>query len=97
VQQTDVKASRRLAVTGVFQDALGQTIKRCRIKALYAAGAAAGSVIITDGSATGLPLIAIDVPAGGAPYMLLPGEGVLCENGPYGTVAGVASATIFYG
>lgn len=96
--QTDVKATAPLAATGAFKDAAGNVIGRCRIKAVYAAGGAgAGSVIITDGSAAGAVLLNLGVPVNGTPYILLPGEGILSEKGPFGTVAAIGSATIIYG
>jgi hypothetical protein len=96
--QTDVKASAALAATATFKNAGGAAIGRCRIKGLYAAGGAgAGSITITDGSSTGPTLIKLDVPINGTPYLLLPGEGILSELGPFGTVTAIGSATIIYG
>jgi hypothetical protein len=95
--QTDVKASGALAATGPFLDAGGKPLGRCRIKAIFATGGAgAGSVIITDGVG-GPVLFPLNVPINGTPYLLLPGEGILCEKGPVGTVAAIGSATLIYG
>lgn len=99
--QTDVKSTKPLAATGVFKT---QTDANCsfrtRIKAIYAVcGASAGSVVITDGSG-GATLLTLNTPAvadAGSVYFLVPDQGILAENGLYGTVTNTASTVIFYG
>jgi len=99
--QTDVKSTKPLAATGVFKtQADADCGFRARIKGIYAInGASAGSVVITDGNG-GNTLLTLNTPTAanaGSTYMLLPGEGILAENGLYGTVTNTASTVIFYG
>ena len=65
----------------------------------YTNGATAGSVVITDGQG-GNTLLTLNTPAAAnadAVYVLIPDQGILAENGLYGTVTNTASITIFYG
>jgi len=98
--QTDVKATIPITATGVFQDQSSNTVGRTRIRGVYAVcGASAGSVVIADGNG-GSTLLTVNTPTvanAGSIYMLLPGEGILAQNGLYGTVTNTASITIFYG
>lgn len=99
--QTDVKSTKPLAATGVFKtQADADCGFRTRIKGIYAVcGASAGSVVITDGNG-GNTLMTINTPAvadAGSVYFLVPDQGVLAENGLYGTVTNTASTVIFYG
>jgi len=91
--QTDVKASARLGASGAFLDAAGRPIGRCRIKGVYGIGA--GSVVINDGVG-GTPILPLDTIAG-ANNVSVPGQGVLCANGPAAVLTGVTGAIIFYG
>lgn len=97
--QTDVKASQPLLLTGSFLDQAGNPITRSRLKSIYIVpGASTGSVVITDGNG-GPTLATYNTPTAvnaGALYMLMPSEGILAQNGFYGTVTNAASATIFY-
>ncbi len=99
--QTDVKSTTPLASTGLFKtQSNADCTFRTRIKAIYAVcGVSAGSVVITDGNG-GSTLLTLNTPTAtnaGSTYMLLPGEGILAENGLYGTVTNTASTVIFYG
>lgn len=99
--QTDVKSTKPLAATGVFKtQADADCGFRTRIKGVYAVcGASAGSVVITDGSG-GATLLTLNTPTvadAGTVYFLVPDQGILAENGLYGTVTNTASVTIFYG
>lgn len=99
--QTDVKATAALTATGSFTTTGAANVTfRTRIKAIYAVcGASAGSVTIADGSG-GATLFTMNAPAVancGYIYIILPGEGILAENGLHGTVSNVASTIIFYG
>ncbi len=99
--QTDVKSTKALAATGAFKT---QTDADCtfrtRIKGIYAVcGASAGTVAITDGNG-GNTLFTVSTPTAanaGYVYLLMPDQGILAENGLYGTVTNTASITIFYG
>jgi hypothetical protein len=99
--QTDVKSTKPLAATGVFKTQSDANCNfRTRIKGIYAVcGASAGSVVITDGSG-GNTLLTLETPTvanAGSVYFLVPDQGILAENGLYGTVTNTASITIFYG
>ena len=99
--QTDVKATAPLTSTGSFKDQSTNSITyRTRIKGIYAVcGASAGSVVITDGNG-GSTLLTLNTPTAanaGSIYMLVPDQGILAENGLYGTVTNAASITVFYG
>ena len=99
--QTDVKSTKPLESTGVFKTQTDANVSfRTRIKGIYAVcGASAGSVVITDGQ-SGSTLLTLNTPTAanaGSIYMLVPDQGILAENGLYGTVTNTASITIFYG
>lgn len=98
--QYDVKASKPLTSTGSFVDQTDTNIGRTRIKGVYlVAGAGLGSVAIADGSG-GQLLITLNTPVNtnaGALYIPLPGEGILFQTGPYGTVVNTASTVLIYG
>lgn len=99
--QTDVKTTKPLTATGVFKTQTDANITfRTRIKGIYYTnGASAGSVTISDGQG-GTTLIKIDTPAAAnadGVYILVPDQGLLAENGLYGTVVNTASITLFYG
>jgi hypothetical protein len=99
--QTDVKSTKPLDATGVFKTQTDANVSfRTRIKGIYAVcGASAGSVVITDGNG-GSTLLTLTTPTAtnaGSIYMLVPDQGILAENGLYGTVTNTASITIFYG
>jgi hypothetical protein len=99
--QTDVKSTKPLAATGAFKTQTNADISfRTRIKGIYATcGVSAGSVVITAGSG-GETLLTLNTPTvadAGTVYFLVPDQGILAENGLYGTVTNTASITIFYG
>lgn len=99
--QTDVKSTKPLTSTGVFKtQANADCTFRTRIKGIYCVtGTNVGSVIITNGNG-GATLLTLNTPTAansGSTYMLVPDQGVLAENGLYGTVDNVASITLFYG
>jgi len=99
--QTDVKVTKPLTATGVFKTQTDANVSfRTRIKGIYAVcGASVGSVVITDGQG-GSTLLTLDTPTAsnaGSLYFLVPDQGILAENGLYGTVTNTASITIFYG
>jgi hypothetical protein len=98
--QTDVKASQPLTSTGDFKDQANNSIKRCRIKAVYSVcSSAVGTVVITDASG-GNTLLTLNTPTAanaGSIYMLIPGEGILADNGLYATITNTTSTVVFYG
>ena len=99
--QTDVKATKPLTATGAFKTQTDADIAfRTRLKGLYCTnGASEGSVVITSGSG-GETLLTVNTPAAAnadGVYFLIPDQGILAENGLYGTVTNTSSITIFYG
>ena len=99
--QTDVKSTKPLTSTGVFKTQSNADCGfRTRIKGIYAVcGTSAGSVVITDGQ-SGDTLLTFNTPAvadAGSIYFLVPDQGILAENGLYGTVTNTASTVLFYG
>lgn len=99
--QTDVKSTKPLTSTGVFKTQTDADVSfRTRIKAIYAVcGSSAGSVVVTDGQ-SGDTLLTLNTPTvanAGSVYFLVPDQGILAENGLYGTVTNTASTVIFYG
>jgi len=99
--QTDVKTTKPLTSTGSFKTHANNDIGfRTRIKGIFAAcGTDAGSVVISDGQG-GTNLFTLATPTAastGYVYILVPDQGLLAENGLYGTVTNTASVTIFYG
>lgn len=99
--QTDVKVTKPLAATGVFKTQTDANVTfRTRVKGIYVQnGASAGSVVVADGQG-GATLFTINTAAAadtGDFYIPVPDQGILAENGLYGTVTNAASITIFYG
>lgn len=98
--QYNVQASKPLTSTGSFVDQTDTNIGRTRVKGIYfVSSAAVGSVALSDGNG-GQLLITVNTPAAanaGAVYMPLPGEGILFQTGPYGTVTNTTSMVIIYG
>lgn len=102
MMQTDVKVSQPLGADNTFKDQAGRVIGRCRIKAIYGtSGAAAGTVVIYDGSsAAGECLMTVSTPTAanqGTYWILMPGEGVLAKNGLYADLTNVDSVMVIYG
>ena len=99
--QTDVKATKPLKATGPFKTQTNADVTfRTRLKGLYCTnGASPGSVVITSGNG-GDTLQTVETPAAAnadGVYFLIPDQGILAENGLYGTVTNTASITLFYG
>ncbi len=99
--QTDVKVTKPLASTGVFKtQSDADCTFRTRIKGIYVQnGALAGSVVVTDGQG-GNVLFTLNTATAadtGDFYIPVPDQGILADNGLYGTVTNAASITIFYG
>lgn len=100
--QTDVLVSQPLGSTNTFKTQSGAAIKRCRIKAIYGTSAtAAGTVVIYDGTANTDPcLMTVSTPKAadqGTFWILMPGEGVLAQNGLYAVLTNVDSVMVIYG
>lgn len=90
--QTDVKA--------VHTEATATLISiRSRIKGYHViSGGTAGDVIFRDGTASGPVVLQFNIGTGTQPIvMLIPGEGILCQNGIHVTVPATAKVTTYYG
>lgn len=61
-------------------------------------GTAGGTITLKNGSAgsTAFSFVA-PASAGSAVYILVPGEGIRCDNGIYATTPAGITATVFYG
>lgn len=98
---SDIQASAPLTSTGAFGTAANASVAigRARIKAIYVVnGASAGSVVITNGNG-GSTVLTVNTPASsveGTAHITIPEGGILCKDGPYGTVTNTASMVIFY-
>ena len=101
--QTDVLLTQPLGVgSHTFKMQNGNVLGSCRIKAIYGtSGAAAGTVVLYDGSDnTGKAIGTISTPtaaSAGTFYILMPGEGVKVTDGVYAVLTDVDSAMLIYG
>jgi len=100
--QTDVLVSQPLGVSNTFKTQSGSAVGRCRIKAIYGtSGAAAGTVVIYDGTSSSDPcLMTVSTPTAanqGTFWILMPGEGVLAKTGLYAALTNVDSVMVIYG
>ena len=98
--QTDILASAVTTSTGVVNDQAGNAIGRARIKGVYIIpDAAAGSVVLRNGSGSGYVCATIGTMTGqtSPAYVLLPGEGILARDGIHATITDVISVVVFYG
>ena len=100
--QTDVLLTQPLGSSNTFKMQNGNVLGSCRIKAIYGtSGAAAGTVVLYDGSdATGKAIGTISTPTAanaGTFYILLPGEGIKVNTGVYAALTDVDSAMLVYG
>lgn len=97
MMQTDVRSAHLSAAGSFFGD-------RTRLRGLIITPKATtvATFEIRDGSASGAVLFTMDIPSVGTPnstYVLVPGEGILAQNGLYLTlsVGSVTGVTVFYG
>lgn len=100
--QTDVLLTQPLGTSNTFKMQNGNVLGPCRIKAIYGtSGAAAGTVVLYDGSDnTGKAIGTISTPTAanaGTYYLLLPGEGIKVNTGVYAELTSVDSAMLVYG
>ena len=91
--QTDVK-SKYLAIDGVL------FAGRTRLRGLTVAVSSAGAALIiydNASAASGTKVIEVSTAVAGAFNVLIPGEGILAENGIYLDINGAAGVTAYYG
>ena len=102
MMQTDVLLTQPLGTDNTFKTQSGAVLGPCRIKAIYGtSGAAAGTVVLYDGSdSSGKPIGTISTPTAanqGTYYLLLPGEGIRVNTGVYADLTNVDSVMLVYG
>lgn len=69
-----------------------------RIKGIVVSVPAAGGTLTLKNGAAGSTAFEFVAPAiAGAVNIVIPGEGIRCENGVYATTAANMTATVFYG
>ena len=95
MMQYDVKSTHLNASGSVYGN-------RARIKgfSICATASSAGTLLLKNGGSSGTTVIEIDIPSNSNPnsfYVLVPGEGVLCDTNIYATLTNIASVTVFYG
>jgi hypothetical protein len=91
--QTDVKSAHTEATGSMVSG-------RVRLKGYQClSGGTAGDIIFTDGTASGTERMRFNVPNNtNNPFAnLIPGEGILFDDGIYVTLPTAAKITIFYG
>lgn len=91
--QTDVKA-KYLAIDGVI------FAGRVRLKGLTVTVSSAGAALIVydnASAASGTKVTEVSTAVVGVVNILLPGEGILAENGLYLDINGAAAVTAYYG
>lgn len=92
--QTDVKST---AIAAAQTDA-PVFAGRARIKGLLVSVPSGGGTMTLQNGAGGTVAFSFVAPAAaGAVSVLVPGEGILCENGIYATTPASMTATVFYG
>jgi hypothetical protein len=67
---------------------------RTRLKGVFYSASAASTVAIADGSKT---LFTFTIAAAGSTYIIVPGEGAVCETSLIVTVGASCTAVAFYG
>ena len=100
--QYDVLASLPLTGDGQLENQASESLARIRIKAIYGiAGANAGTISFYNGTSNSDPsIILLPVPAAanqGAFFLLIPGEGILAQDGVYVEIGTAASVIVIYG
>ena len=94
-------ASMQYDVKSTYRTSDGALVPyRTRIKGAFVAVSSAGAAaVIYDNAsaATGDVLLTIPAAAVGQHTVMIPGEGILAENGLFIDINGVAAITVFYG
>lgn len=91
--QTDVKAKYLEADGAIFAG-------RARLKGLTVAVSSAGAALAVynnASAASGTKVIEVSTAATGVFNVLIPGEGILADNGLYLDINGAAGVTAYYG
>ena len=98
-QQYDVLSSAIFTTSGLIVTCdTAVNIGRVRIKAIYYAASAGGTLTFREGSVTGQIRLTFPTTASASGLLLIPGEGVLCRDTPYVVITGtITGATMLYG
>lgn len=91
--QTDVKSAFKAGDGAILTS-------RTRLKGIFYAVATAGDdVILYDNSSAASGTVAITLPGdvAGQFNVVIPGEGILLNNGLYADAGGASGVTVFYG
>ena len=70
-----------------------------RIKGMVIGVPTAGGTLLLKNGAAGTTVFSVVIPAssGGASTVVIPGEGIRCDNGIYATTPASMTVTVFYG
>lgn len=98
-QQYDVLSSAIIAANGLVKTCdSAADIGRVRIKAIYYAASANGTLTFREGGVTGQIRLTFPTTQAASGLVLIPGEGVLFRDTPYLVITGtIAGATVLYG
>jgi hypothetical protein len=90
--QTDVQAASNTASATFYAGP-------ARVKGIIVTtGAAAGTLVVSDGGSGGTAKLTINTPASvGIQNIIIPGEGVRFDTSVYVALTNVTAATVFYG
>jgi hypothetical protein len=93
--QYDVKAT---AIAAAQTDA-AVFAGSARIKGMIIGVPTAGGTLLLKNGAAGTTVFSVVIPAnaGGASNIVIPGEGIRCENGIYATTPASMTVTVIYG
>jgi len=98
-QQYDVLSSSILSANGLVKTCdSAADIGRVRIKAIYYAASASGTLTFREGSITGQIRLTFPTTSATSGLVLIPGEGILFSDTPYMVITGtISGATVLYG
>ena len=69
-----------------------------RIKGVTVSYASGGTLVLKDGGASGTEKFNFTAPVeNGCIHIIIPGEGIRCDNGIYATTPASMTVTVFYG
>lgn len=96
---TDILASAVTTSTGVLKDQANNNVGRARIKGVYIVpDTNAGSVVFRNGTGSGGVRLTVNTMDGqtNPSYVLMPGQGIVAQDGIHVTMTSVVSLVVFY-
>jgi hypothetical protein len=98
-QQYDVLSSAIFTASGLIKTCdTAANIGRQRIKAIYYAASANGTLTFREGSVSGQIRLTFATTSSASGLVLIPGEGILFNDTPYVVITGtITGATVLYG